>query len=995
MPISEVLAKVLLSRGSPLSVSVVLKNKEDTKYGSKVLSNKDNIKKSVKSDEKGWTILVNDNKFVTLSRELLNSVPGNTTKEKRLYISKQIANSIVSVPNITRFKTNTVLGSQILAQSYADRYNLGTIENKHMDRATSLIKSVFKDYDKELVKLTKDMDKRLDVAKTREEREKIQTNFLSKKGLINAKIKELKSLDNRFGKKFSDQLKGDFQSSSRSGINSAINKVVNVDYEENPVRDLTDNEKAELGIHFFYVNEETLRRSVGNTVILAGRVQKQIRDGIGDIITKTSILRGKNSRYAAKEILKEYRDKLGKLRVSVEARVKMIARTETRKIQEDANLASFAGFGVKKVEVIYLQGAYPCKICPPIASGGPYFLDKVPEGGIPFHPNCACSYAPFIDKDTKIKTPGFIEDIRKADEKPKIIKPEIKRTKFSNMMLKVSDFDEKMEILDKKIDNFTVSMKKIKKSDPNKYDEEKKERDNLKEKLKSIDKSRKKAINSAKKDFKGFKKFKQEYTGKDDKYYLYKYENNHFVIEKGVRNVVVKYYGDDGTFYKKDFKIKSKLGSKAYWKEESSKDFNARKYIEYLIGKTEKSEKLKQIEKQERKLEKPGIEMEKINNIIKTAKKDKEVLKDAKIRAKNMVEEINKDRKKIGTKFKDKDGKEYIKLTELEGNIRIIKKKTDVFIYSEAINKMKNSDSFIIDKKLLKEFVEKSLSSSTGIAGEKNKDTGGKEQGLVLEKAIKIYGKNRVTGKIGIGESTSIQLHLIGGVEYGAFHSHPNNFSFSSADLNCFDLGTPTLSAYCPDIKRIHFLVPEKGKKVYEFFGDNRAGSRLGYKPCSASFGLASRKASVIKKFISKEKDKKFIDSLEKLEYENVVRNMCKSMNIRTISADVESEDEIEKVYNDSLRVGGYLENSGNPDEIEKRYRKSLDNKMRELDEKYIKMFDEVESDFNKIIKDSNKKLDSLHSEFKKIKNVVTKILEDREKESKDLIRSLENENRE
>ena len=75
-----------------------------------------------------------------------------------------------------------------------------------------------------------------------------------------------------------------------------------------------------------------------------------------------------------------------------------LARTETARIQDQAQIDSFKKYGVEKVKWVAEPSA--CSICASIASqnDGIYDLDEVPM--IPAHPNCRCAKAAYMDKDT-------------------------------------------------------------------------------------------------------------------------------------------------------------------------------------------------------------------------------------------------------------------------------------------------------------------------------------------------------------------------------------------------------------------------------------------------------------------------------------------------------------------------------------------------------------------------------------------------------------------
>ncbi|MDA5386962.1 minor capsid protein [Loigolactobacillus backii] len=89
-----------------------------------------------------------------------------------------------------------------------------------------------------------------------------------------------------------------------------------------------------------------------------------------------------------------------------------LARTETARIQDQAQMDSFKKYGVEKVKWVAEPSA--CRICASIASqnDGIYDLDEVPM--IPAHPNCRCAKAAYVEakeaKDTNADPISAIKD---------------------------------------------------------------------------------------------------------------------------------------------------------------------------------------------------------------------------------------------------------------------------------------------------------------------------------------------------------------------------------------------------------------------------------------------------------------------------------------------------------------------------------------------------------------------------------------------------------
>ena len=150
---------------------------------------------------------------------------------------------------------------------------------------------------------------------------------------------------------------------------------------------------VELGSSFFTHRHQVLPIAEGRILTEARGLERAIRADISKIITREVFVKGENPARAAAAILKKYRDALGERWGGAKASAMRIARTESSYILNEATRAAYVEAGVRYVDVIFTEGSYPCDICPPIADGGPYPIDGVPEGGIPFHPNCRCTLA--------------------------------------------------------------------------------------------------------------------------------------------------------------------------------------------------------------------------------------------------------------------------------------------------------------------------------------------------------------------------------------------------------------------------------------------------------------------------------------------------------------------------------------------------------------------------------------------------------------------------
>ncbi len=136
-----------------------------------------------------------------------------------------------------------------------------------------------------------------------------------------------------------------------------------------------------------------------------------------------------------------------------------LARTETARVQDQAQMNSFKQYGYNKARWIAEPSA--CKTCLGIASDndGIYSLDDIPI--IPVHPNCRCSKSAYMDRNAIISddkanesTSNFDVDNASRDELVRYIHDqfgmnikETSRTKLSDLALKetlksISQFED-------------------------------------------------------------------------------------------------------------------------------------------------------------------------------------------------------------------------------------------------------------------------------------------------------------------------------------------------------------------------------------------------------------------------------------------------------------------------------------------------------------------------------------------------------------------------
>ncbi|MCG7196527.1 minor capsid protein [Pediococcus pentosaceus] len=113
---------------------------------------------------------------------------------------------------------------------------------------------------------------------------------------------------------------------------------------------------------------------------------------LDQLLTK-QMVQGLNPRVIARDLKPYLKDEVKNARYVTER----LARTETSRVQGQAQLNSFRKYGYKYVKWIAEPSA--CKTCASIAAtnDGVYTLDDVPTK--PVHPNCMCSFSAWYDKE--------------------------------------------------------------------------------------------------------------------------------------------------------------------------------------------------------------------------------------------------------------------------------------------------------------------------------------------------------------------------------------------------------------------------------------------------------------------------------------------------------------------------------------------------------------------------------------------------------------------
>lgn len=120
--------------------------------------------------------------------------------------------------------------------------------------------------------------------------------------------------------------------------------------------------------------------------------QKELQSGLERSIERTMI-QGKNPTEGARDLMGLVKKEFSNKRYAAER----IAITETARVQDQAQRASFDKYGVEEFEWIAEPDA--CDECSGY-DGNIYKVNDPSTPSVPAHPFCRCSVAPYIDRDT-------------------------------------------------------------------------------------------------------------------------------------------------------------------------------------------------------------------------------------------------------------------------------------------------------------------------------------------------------------------------------------------------------------------------------------------------------------------------------------------------------------------------------------------------------------------------------------------------------------------
>jgi hypothetical protein len=295
-----------------------------------------------------WQAVIADPELITLDGRLLARTGLKTPAARRRAVAGEIAGAMERTPFIPgRTFRGTKLGQRIIAQQFAHRFNATLIQEAHVRRAGRLVDGLIADYRRGLQELLGEMNELMAAARTAAEREAIAARIARGTGVIRARVEGLRQLTEEFAERFAGELDRSALAALRDGVNRAIDRMWDTPFPGNPVavQRAAGTSVVDIRRAFFQAEASTLEVALGNTPLLAGRVAREAIDGIADIVTRTSLLRGASSRFAAREIAREWGSQLRGLKLKVDTRAKFIARTETARIQAEADLRSMGRLG--------------------------------------------------------------------------------------------------------------------------------------------------------------------------------------------------------------------------------------------------------------------------------------------------------------------------------------------------------------------------------------------------------------------------------------------------------------------------------------------------------------------------------------------------------------------------------------------------------------------------------------------------------------------------
>lgn len=343
--------------------------------------------------EKAWEALLRDASVVSIPQDLLGIA---TREEIALELSRVLARS----PYYVGSAKTTPLAHTVTANTIVTRASYYQFEADSIRRMSVLMEETRRE-----IEAAADLLAQRTLARLAKSPESLQDRVLADVSAgRNGTRGFAAEMDDALGKwrdQFVANVTTDAETGRRLGFQRAVDTLYHFEDAKNPWSKLSHPlSSLEIGQIVYTHRHQVLPIAAGRVLREARGLSSQIRSRIMGIITKDVFLRGENPSRAAAKILKQFRAELGTRWGGARVSALRIARTESAYIANEATRVAYDEMGVRWVDVVYTEAMVPCHICPPIAEAGPYEIDRVPEGGIPFHPNCRCSYAAAFPRES-------------------------------------------------------------------------------------------------------------------------------------------------------------------------------------------------------------------------------------------------------------------------------------------------------------------------------------------------------------------------------------------------------------------------------------------------------------------------------------------------------------------------------------------------------------------------------------------------------------------
>lgn len=341
--------------------------------------------------EKAWLALFYDPRLVSMPAALLKDTP-------RAIVAASLAKTVATSQFYSGAVKATAMHHRLVANTLVTRATYYQFEQATVAGVDRLLKEAFRELaaesgaivDKILSGLSREADPKKQAALV----EKIRKEVRAGRGTAAAHVAQMEAALKTAERQLREYLNERGLALDRLAWQRAVDTLYHYEHRSNWWSRLKHPlSSAELGAEIYNGRVQDLAVARIRTLVEARGLPFKVRRQISDIIAKEVIIKGENPKVAAAKIHARFQKELGERWGGSRVSAKRIARTEAAAIQSQGTLLAYEEMGVQWVNVQWTEGRYPCDICPPIADGGPYPINRVPDGGIPFHPNCRCAYS--------------------------------------------------------------------------------------------------------------------------------------------------------------------------------------------------------------------------------------------------------------------------------------------------------------------------------------------------------------------------------------------------------------------------------------------------------------------------------------------------------------------------------------------------------------------------------------------------------------------------